>query len=68
MRTLPKVVIFSEIETFVYNLIKKIIPGMITSILPYVPPSAEFLGPRAPPVFKPEPTTPRLSNQIDGSI
>jgi len=40
MRTLSKSGDFSEIDRFVYNLIK--ISGMIPSILSYVPPSAEF--------------------------
>ena len=56
MRILSKSDDFSEIERFAHNEIK--ILGMIPSVVSYVPPSFEFLGPMTPPVFKPGPSTP----------
>ena len=62
VRTLSKSGDSAEIERFVYNWIK--IPGIIPSILCYVPSSVDFLGPTTPPcsqtrthdtpVFKPD--------------
>ena len=40
---------------------------MIPSILCYVPPSIELLGPTTPKDLKPGPTTPLFSNHIDAS-
>ena len=38
---------------------------MVPHFLCYLPPSVEFLGTTTPQVFKPGPTTPQFSNQID---
>lgn len=56
MRILSKSDDFSEIERFAHNEIK--ILGMIPSVVSYVPPSFEFLGTTALPVFKQRPTRP----------